>query len=88
MPSGETSKLIGAALGLCGFAVGVIAGMAADNPVETVLTRALVALVVCFVAGSLIGAIGERVVDERVGVPGPAGEGAQGAPARAAGPRT
>lgn len=44
----------------------LIAGLAADNPAETVLLRALIAMFVCQVIGVLVGAVGERVVRDAV----------------------
>lgn len=64
MTPGTTNKAIGACAGLSGFAIAVIAGIAADNPFDVVVTRALVALPFCFAVGFILGTAGERVVQE------------------------
>src|SRR5882672_11151543 len=61
---GVATKVIGASCGLTAFAVGVLAGLFADNPPQTILLRAIVALFVGQVVGFIIGAIGERTVGE------------------------
>lgn len=66
MQPGTAAKIIAACLGLSGFAVAVASGLAADNPADIVLTRALIALVACQVIGLLIGIAAERVVRERI----------------------
>ena len=59
MIEGAPTRVIAASLGLGAFAVSIIAGMAADNPIDQVLTRALVALVACVVVGSVLGTVAE-----------------------------
>jgi len=61
---GVATKVVGASCGLTAFAVCVAAGLLADNPVNTILTRALVGLVAGQIAGSIVGAIGERTIAE------------------------
>ena len=64
MTPGTTNKAIGACAGLSGFAIAVIAGIAADNPFDIVVSRALFALPICFTVGFILGTAGERVVQE------------------------
>jgi hypothetical protein len=52
--------------GLTGFAVALIAGLAADNPAETVLFRSLMAMFVCQLICGIVGAVGERVMREAI----------------------
>lgn len=52
--------------GLTGFAVALIAGLAADNPADTVLLRAILAMFACQLIGALVGAVGERVVRDAI----------------------
>lgn len=66
MSSGIPTKTIGAVLGLAGFVIAILAGMAAGNDAATVLLRALGALVVCNVVGLALGAVGERVIQEHI----------------------
>jgi tetrahydromethanopterin S-methyltransferase subunit C len=62
------SRLVAATFGLTGFAVAVVAGLAADNGSTRVLGAALVSMVVCHILGLGIGAVGERVVNEHLNV--------------------
>ena len=56
--------MIAAICGLSGFAIALIAGLAADNPADTVLSRAIVAMLVLHILGWIVGSIGERTVVE------------------------
>jgi len=58
------SKVIAASLGLAGFAVAVVAGLAANNATDSILTRALVALIACNLVGTMLGAAVEVVLRE------------------------
>ncbi|MFG0285030.1 MAG: hypothetical protein ACF8R7_11455 [Phycisphaerales bacterium JB039] len=58
--------MIATAVALCAFAIGLIAGLAAGNPSQVVLGRALVGMVVCYVVGHVLGACAESVVRRRV----------------------
>jgi tetrahydromethanopterin S-methyltransferase subunit C len=78
---GVTSKLIATALGLCGFAVAILAGLAAGNDTARILTTAIVCMIICQFAGLAVGILGERVVSEHLEtyrkqhpIPGAAGE--------------
>jgi putative Mn2+ efflux pump MntP len=63
---GIPTKVIGACAGLTAFAIALVAGLAADNPAEDVLFRALIALVACQLIGGLVGMVGERTVREAI----------------------
>jgi putative Mn2+ efflux pump MntP len=63
---GITTKLIAAAFALCGFTVAVVAGLAAGNSAQRVLTTALVSMILCQITGLLVGVVGERTVIEYV----------------------
>lgn len=60
------SKVIAGVSGLAGFAVAVFAGLMAQNPATTVLTNALVAMVICQFVGWGLGLIGERVIQDHL----------------------
>lgn len=60
------TRLIATSLALTAFAAAVLAGVAADNPAATVLWRALVAMIACYIAGAVIGAIASRALDEQI----------------------
>ncbi|HMN42493.1 MAG TPA: hypothetical protein PKE29_16755 [Phycisphaerales bacterium] len=69
------------------FAVGILAGLFAGNPAETILLRSLVAMVAGQTVGMIIGMICERVVNEATAgyekahpIGGPRPEPASGAP--------
>jgi hypothetical protein len=49
---------------LTAFAVGILAGLFAGNPAETILLRSLIAMVAGQAVGFIIGMIAERVVTE------------------------
>jgi membrane protein DedA with SNARE-associated domain len=63
---GVATKVIAASCALTAFAVGVLSGLFAGNPAETILLRAIIALVVGNLLGFIIGTIGERTVAEAV----------------------
>jgi hypothetical protein len=63
---GVPTKIIGACAGLTAFAIALVAGLAADNPAEDVLFRALIALVACQLLGGLIGMVSERIVRDAI----------------------
>ncbi len=78
--------MVAGCVGLAGFVVSLLAGAAAENPLDIILTRALLSMVVCTLVGGVVGAMGERAVRahvearrqltaarEQVGVPTAAG---------------
>lgn len=66
MNPGSTARLIASCLGLAGFAVAIVAGMAAGNPGGRVLTVALISMVALHLVGLVVGLVAERVVEEYV----------------------
>lgn len=60
------TKVIAGCLALGAFAIAIFAGLASGNPTDTILGRALLCLVVCYVVGLAVGAVAERAVDEHV----------------------
>ena len=60
------ARRMAAVLALVVFAVCVIAGMAAGNPFETVLSKALVAMAATFVVGLVVGAMAQKMLDENL----------------------
>jgi len=59
-------KVIAGCAGLCGFTVAVLAGLAADNPMDVILGRAIVANIACYLVGGVIGYVMDRAVDEGI----------------------
>ena len=64
MTRGTATKVIAACGGLGGFSLAIMAGLHADNPADLILARALVSLGVCYVLGTVVGAVAERAIDE------------------------
>jgi hypothetical protein len=62
--AGTPARLIASCFGLSGFAVAVVAGMAAGNSGSRVLSVALCSLIICHIVGLCAGLIGERIVEE------------------------
>src|ERR1035437_3600479 len=57
----KLSSLIAAAFGIPGFVVSVLAGLFADNSIESILIKALACTVLCYVVGYFVGLIGQQV---------------------------
>lgn len=53
-------------MGLTGFAIACFAGMMVGNPANTVLIRSLVCMFACYLLGSIVGAVGEWVVNQHL----------------------
>ena len=52
--------------GLAAFAVAILAGLTSGNSAQSVLTRALLAMLACYPIGLAVGMIALRLVDEHV----------------------
>lgn len=66
MTQATPAKLAAGCCALGAFAVAIVAGLAADNPADLILTRAIVSMMVCYVVGAGIGAVGSRAIEEGV----------------------
>ncbi|MCE2966904.1 MAG: hypothetical protein ACK5WB_09620 [Phycisphaerales bacterium] len=55
-------RVIAACLALAGFVVALIVGLWAENPLDVILWRAVLALIVMNVLGLIIGYLGEKTV--------------------------
>ena len=66
MNSGEPGRVIASAFALAGFAVAMIAGLAAGNPAGAVIKTGLVAMIVCYAAGVAIGSVAQSVVAQHL----------------------
>lgn len=62
------SRIISNSIALAAFSVAIVAGLAAGNPADTILVRAIGAMLCCQVVGWLVGLAGEHVVREHVSV--------------------
>ncbi|RMH13426.1 MAG: hypothetical protein D6695_04025 [Planctomycetota bacterium] len=58
------AKIVAASLGLCGFVVSVISGLAVENMGTSILSRALVVMLVCYWVGMILGTAGRRCIEE------------------------
>ncbi|MGE3107100.1 MAG: hypothetical protein AB7G11_07330 [Phycisphaerales bacterium] len=66
MNAGTPTRVIAASMGLAAFSIATIAGLAADNPAESILMRAMISMFVCHALGMGLGIVGERAVKEGV----------------------
>ncbi|RNC81076.1 MAG: hypothetical protein ED559_04555 [Phycisphaera sp.] len=57
-------RLSAGTMALAGFVVALLAGMQAENPTGRVIVTAIVALVACHIAGTILGMVIERVLNE------------------------
>jgi hypothetical protein len=62
----DPARIISVAFALCGFAVSIIAGLAAGRAAFETLAYAMLALVVCRMVGGVVTSIGWSVVREHV----------------------
>jgi len=60
----EPARVVAGVLGLTAFVTASLVGLGIGNPGSLILTRALVAMVVCALVGRLLGVAGERCVRE------------------------
>lgn len=73
MATVDTTRFIAAVVGLAGFSVAVIAGIAADNPFDIVVSRALIALGASAATGLLLGLILQAALAKNIAPPRTAG---------------
>src|SRR4051794_40589871 len=59
-------RRMASAMSLLVFAVCLVAGIEADNPLATTLSRALVAMAGTMVMALIVGAMGQKMLDEHV----------------------
>jgi hypothetical protein len=64
---GTVSKVMAGCFSMAAFAVAIIAGLTSGNPAILVLGRALVAMILCYPIGYVIGIVCERVIALHVG---------------------
>ncbi|MBN2563501.1 MAG: hypothetical protein JXQ75_21490 [Phycisphaerae bacterium] len=62
------ARVCGACCGLLVFSAMIVCGMLAGNPIQNIITRALLGLIGGFTLGSLVGWIGLFVVKENADV--------------------
>ncbi|MFG0257304.1 MAG: hypothetical protein ACF8GE_05320 [Phycisphaerales bacterium JB043] len=62
----DIPKLFAGCLGLTGFSVAILAGLLADNTVESILTKAIVSMIACATLGMLLGMASEVALRDTV----------------------
>ncbi len=60
------SNVIGACFSLAAFAVAIVAGLTSGNGAVSILVRAVIAMIVCYPVGLIIGLVCQRVVDDQI----------------------
>jgi hypothetical protein len=59
-------RIIATSFAFVAFATALLCGMAVSNPMGTVVGRACLAMLVCYLIGLAIGSIGRRAIQEHV----------------------
>lgn len=59
-------RIIATSFAFVAFATALLCGMAVSNPMGTVVGRACIAMLVCYLVGLMIGSIGRRAIQEHV----------------------
>jgi NhaP-type Na+/H+ or K+/H+ antiporter len=60
------TRRIAAMMGLVAFAICILVGLRAQNTFATVVSNALMAMVVTFVVGLVVGAMAQKMLDENL----------------------
>jgi hypothetical protein len=66
MNEASPAKLTAGCCALGAFAIAIVAGLGADAPVDTILTRAIVCMIVCWPVGALLGFVAGRAIEDGV----------------------
>ena len=61
---GSPGHVLGGCFAMAAFAVAVVAGLARDNTPSAILLRAVIAMIVCYPVGMLVGMMCRRVLQE------------------------
>ncbi len=64
--AGAASRAVAGCFALAAFSVAVVAGLAGGNAPSSILVRALIAMIVCYPVGLVIGLVCQHVVEEHV----------------------
>lgn len=51
---------------MVGFTASIVVGWAAGNPAATVLWRSLIAFLLCYLVGKLIGSVAQRTIEDNI----------------------
>ncbi|MHC4219345.1 MAG: hypothetical protein ACYSU7_12930 [Planctomycetota bacterium] len=64
--TGAASRAVAGCFALAAFAVAVVAGLAGGNASSSILVRALIAMIVCYPVGLIIGLVCQHVIEDHV----------------------
>lgn len=59
---GTVSRVMAGCFAMSAFAVAIVAGLGSHNPATFVLSRALIAMILCYPVGYIVGIACERVI--------------------------
>ena len=76
---GTASKAVAGCFALAAFTVAVVAGLAGGNTAISILGRALVAMIVCYPLGLVVGIVCRQVIQQDLRKPTPPADDQQGA---------
>lgn len=62
---GVPSNVLAGCFSLAAFAVALVAGLAAGNSTGSILARGVIAMILCYPLGLLVGVVCHRVVEEQ-----------------------
>ncbi len=81
--SGIASKAVAGCFALAAFTVAVVAGLAGGNTAISILGRALVAMIVCYPLGLMVGMVCRQVIQQHLRKPPDPAQGQQQGAVRA-----
>lgn len=64
--SAISANVIATCFALVGFTAAIVVGWAAGNTTDVILWRALTALLICAVAGKVVGLVAQRTIEENI----------------------
>ncbi|MBC7772985.1 MAG: hypothetical protein H7210_10855 [Pyrinomonadaceae bacterium] len=66
MTPGIPTKVIASSMGLAAFVIATIAGLAVDNPADSILVRSIVCMFGCHLLGMIVGTLAERAIADAI----------------------
>ncbi|MGN6367778.1 MAG: hypothetical protein ACTHN5_05915 [Phycisphaerae bacterium] len=60
----KLSGFIAGTFGITGFVLSIVAGLLVDNPIASILYKALIWAGICYVVGYIVGAVAQQVSSE------------------------
>ena len=59
---GSPGHVVAACFGLTAFTIAIVAGLASESPAHSVLSRAVIAMILCYPVGLVVGMICDRII--------------------------